>query len=328
MFIIDNVLLLFGNEKYLLEKRSQEIINKTVSDSFYDFNVSKFNFENLNTDNLYNSIQTLPLMSNNKVVIVDNMLLDKGSISKFKNIFDSLLQILKDIPTTTYILFISNTRKPFNGKFFKELKKNGKVITCNRLDRKNLGLYISEYLKINSRKDSDIINYIIDKSGYLIDELNMNLFDLNNELDKINNLNKGYSKIDVEKTLTKANEFNIFNLTDSILEKSLKNSLKIYHSLLLENDDPFKIFYMIVRSIRNILIIKESRRRGLNNFQITDRFSISNFEIKKIDRFINIWSYKNLKEGIHKSYEIELGLKSLPIKPKIQIENFIMDLCI
>ena len=84
---------------------------------------------------------------------------------------------------------------------------------------------------------------------------------------------------------------------------------------------------MILRTIRNILIIKECRRRGMNNIQISKKYSISNFELKKIERFINLWTYKDLKEAINSSYALEVGLKSKPIKPRAQVENYILNLC-
>ena len=327
MFEIKNIILTHGSESYLIEKNSNEIIDKLVDKNFYEFNVSKFEFDDLNIEKLYNSIQTLPLMSDNKVVIIENMPLDKGAISKYKTVFEELGNIITNVPPSTYLIINSSAEKLFNGKFLKKFKEVGDINVVNKLNRPDLMKYISNYLGIKQSDNIKLINYIVDNSGYLITELKMTLLDLNNELDKIKNLNLNASDKDIIDTLTKISGYNIFNLTDSILEKSLKKSLTIYNTLIDDNDDAFIIFYMVVRMIRNILIIKECRRRGMNNMQITKRYSISNFELKKLERFINIWTYKELKDAINSSYELEVGLKSKPIKPEIQVENYITNLC-
>lgn len=327
MFKIKNIILIHGNESFLIEKHSKDIIDKLVDKSFYDFNVSKFEFEDLDIEKLYNSLQTLPLMSDNKVVIIENMPLDKGAISKYKTVFEELANIINNVPPSTYLIINSSTEKLFNGKFLKKFKEIGDINVVNKLNRPELMKYISNYLGIKQSDNVKLINYIVDNSGYLIAELKMTLLDLNNELDKIKNLDLNASNKDIVETLTKISGYNIFNLTDSILEKSLKKSLLIYNNLMDDSDDAFRIFYMILRTIRNILIIKECRRRGMNNIQISKKYSISNFELKKIERFINLWTYKDLKEAINSSYALEVGLKSKPIKPRAQVENYILNLC-
>lgn len=327
MFKIKNIILIHGNESFLIEKHSKDIVDKLVDKSFYDFNVSKFEFEDLDIEKLYNSLQTLPLMSDNKVVIIENMPLDKGAISKYKTVFEELANIINNVPPSTYLIINSSTEKLFNGKFLKKFKEVGDINVVNKLNRPELMKYISNYLGIKQSDNVKLINYIVDNSGYLIAELKMTLLDLNNELDKIKNLDLNASNKDIVETLTKISGYNIFNLTDSILEKSLKKSLLIYNNLMDDSDDAFRIFYMILRTIRNILIIKECRRRGMNNIQISKKYSISNFELKKIERFINLWTYKDLKEAINSSYALEVGLKSKPIKPRAQVENYILNLC-
>lgn len=324
---IRNIILIHGSESFLIERHSQDIVDKLVDKNFYDFNVSKFDFEDIDMEKLYNSLQTLPLMSDNKVVVIENMILDKAAISKYKTVFEELAKIITNVPSSTYLIITSSTEKLFNGKFLKKFKEIGDIKVVNKLNRPELMKYVSDYLNIKQSDNVKLINYIVDNSGYLIAELKMTLLDLNNELDKIKNLDLNASDKDIIDTLTKISDYNIFNLTDSILEKSLKKSLLIYNILMDDNDDAFRIFYMILRTIRNILIIKECRRRGMNNIQITKKYFISNFELKKIERFINIWTYKDLKESINISYDLEVGLKSKPIKPKIQVENYILNLC-
>ncbi|WP_300408013.1 DNA polymerase III subunit delta [Lagierella sp.] len=327
MVLIKNVIVLQGNENFLIEEKAKEIRNKIVNGSYSDFNVSRFDFNHLDVEEFNNSVQTLPLMSENKIVILDDVLLDKASISKFKTKFEDLIDVLKNIPDSTYVLLTSFNDKPFKGKFYKQLIKIAEVYTFNKLNKPELSSYICKYLNISIKDNPRAINFIVENSGYLIKELNITLYDLNNELDKIKNLNKNSKSKDLISTLTKMNTYNIFNLTDSILEKSINKSLEVFIKLIKDNEDPFKIFYMIVRTIRNILIVKEARRRGMNSFQISKKYSLSNFEVKKIEKHINTWTYNNLKEALHDSYDLEVSLKSQSIKPKIQLQYYIINLC-
>ena len=85
---------------------------------------------------------------------------------------------------------------------------------------------------------------------------------------------------------------------------------------------------MIVRLIRNILTIKESVRVKMSDIEISKKFSISTFEIKKIKSIIKLWKYDNLKKAIHKSYETEIMLKSSSLPSKNIVESFIMEILI
>ncbi len=324
---IKNVILLHGNENYLIEKRSKEIKESLIENSYSDFNVSQFNFNNLDTEEFNNSVQTLPLMSQKKLVILEDVLLDKNSISKFKNRIEELQEILNEVPESTYVVMTSFTEKPFKGKFFKHLLKVADVHTLNKLNKSQLSDYICKYLNVSKKDNPKAINFIMENSGYFIKELDITLYDLNNELDKIRNLNDKSQSGNLISTLTKMNTYNIFDLTDSILEKSINKSLEVFVKLINDNEDPFKIFYMIVRTIRNILIVKESRRRGLNGFQISKKYSLSSFEVSKIEKYINTWTFNNLKEALHDSYDLEVSLKSQSIKPKIQLQYYIINLC-
>ena len=163
--------------------------------------------------------------------------------------------------------------------------------------------YISEYLNKNGVIiKSNSVDYIIDKTAYFNRDSNKNLFDLNNELSKLANRAKEITNGDIDTLFTNSLENNIFKLTDAIVAKNISKSLKIYYELLQSSDDSFRIFYMIVRIIRNILTIKECSRLRIPDSEITKKYSISFYEIKKVKPFTKNRKYDELRLTIHLKY--------------------------
>ena len=83
---------------------------------------------------------------------------------------------------------------------------------------------------------------------------------------------------------------------------------------------------MIIRLFRNLLYLKELLRLKVSPNEITKKLKISSYELNKIQNFVKIWRYDQLRFAIHKMYEIEITLKSNTLNSKYYIENSICDI--
>ncbi|QQK07652.1 DNA polymerase III subunit delta [Miniphocaeibacter halophilus] len=322
-----NIYLIYGEEKFLIDKYNEEIINKTLIKDFLDFNLIKFESKKLKFDSILNTLETLPLFDENKIIIIDDLDTSKKGISTNSEFINKLHDYIDTISNYNNIIINSYLDKPFKGKFFKKIKKVGSLKQFKKLNYSELKNYIKEFFTQNSLDyNLNTIDYIIDKTAYLNKDFNKNLYNVNNELEKLKNIKVKINKEIIDDVFTNSFENNIFKLTDAISTKNISDSIRIYNELLINSNDPFRIFYMIVRLIRNILIIKESTRLNLTEQNISKNFSISNFEIKKLKAIINRWKYDTLKLGIHNSYKTEVLLKSTSVNPNYIVENYMINL--
>lgn len=322
-----NIYLIYGEEKFLIDKFNKAIIDKTLNKEFLDFNLIKFESKKLKFDSIVNALETLPLFDENKIIIIDDLDTSKKGISSNSEFIDNLYNYIDNISNYNNIIINSYLDKPFKGKFFKKIEKTGTLKQFKKFNYSELEKYIKEFFKKNSLDyNLNTIDYIIDKTAYLNKDFNKNLYNVNNELEKLKNIKVKITKKIVDDVFTDSFENNIFKLTDAISTKNISSSIKIYNELLINSNDPFRIFYMIVRLIRNIIIVKEGTRLNMSEHNISKDFSISSFEIKKIKSVINLWKYDTLKTGIHNSYNTEVLLKSTSVNSNYIVENYIINL--
>lgn len=324
---LSNIILLYGDEEYLISNYYEKLVNENLKREYKDFNLSKFDFKGLDFNTVFSSLETLPLFDDTKIVVIDNIDLSKKGISSNSNIIDKLNDYIDKIPTSSILILKYNMNNPFKGKFYKKISKIGTVKEFKKMEYNELKKYISDYLNFNEIKiKSKSIDYIIDKTAYFNKDSNKNLYDLNNELSKLVKKDKEISNRDIDLLFADSLENNIFKLTDAIVEKNISKSLKIYYELLQSSDDSFRIFYMIIRLVRNMLTIKECTRLRIPDNEITKNYSISFYEIKKIRPFTKNWKYDELRLAIHLAYSTEVSLKSSSLNPKKIIEKYILDI--
>ena len=311
--LLSNLILIHGEEKFYIEKYLSLIKERYNAQSFDEYELSDF-------EKIYSSSETIPMFSDKRLILIDDVDLTKTGISKNKESIDNLLPYIKDIPEYTLIIMTSYGNV-FKSKFLKEIINYGSDIEFNKLNRNQLKAYIINYLK-----GKKIVNIFIEYSLYLIKNSEKTLIDVNNELDKFINLEKDEITEHDLNSLINQYDKNIFDLTDSIASKDLSKTIYYLNLLINDTSDTFKALHMVIRLFRNLLYIKELLRLKVSQTEITKRVKISSYELNKVQSFVKNWRYDQLRFAIHKMYEIETTLKTNTLNSKYYIENSICEI--
>lgn len=322
------IILLYGAERFIHDQYIDQLLN-FLEPGYRDFNFDKLSNEDITIKRIKEISETLPLFGDKRILLLEDLELTKNKIQTQKDFLEDLQSYLPEIPSTTMIIVSSNNEKIFRGKFYKSIEKYGKIIACKKLEYSMLVKYIRHYLLKHSKNvQHNVLQQIIEYSHYLDGNMNMNLYDLNHELDKLIEYcgNRKISLKDIMDTMTKHYETNIFKLMDAISQRNNKNAMYNYHQLMKGQGDPFRIFYMILRQIRLILFIKELDRKKIIGETARKKLKISEFEYNKIRKYIQHWKYKQCYHGIHQGFVAEVQLKSIPIDEEIIVEKFLYEL--
>lgn len=315
--LLSNLILIHGEEKFYIEKYLSLIKEHYNAQSFDEYELSDF-------EKIYSSSETIPMFSDKRLILIDDVDLTKTGISKNKESIDKLLPYIKDIPEYTLIIMTSYGNV-FKSKFLKEIINYGSDIEFNKLNRNQLKAYIINYLK-GKKINNNIVNIFIEYSLYLIKNSEKTLIDVNNELDKFRNLEKDEITEHDLNSLINQYDKNIFDLTDSIASKDLSKTIYYLNLLINDTSDTFKALHMVIRLFRNLLYIKELLRLKVSQTEITKRVKISSYELNKVQSFVKNWRYDQLRFAIHKMYEIETTLKTNTLNSKYYIENSICEI--
>ncbi|MDO5719070.1 MAG: hypothetical protein Q4P34_08805, partial [Tissierellia bacterium] len=220
----------------------------------------------------------------------------------------------KTLDDNIILVIISESGKLYKGSFYKAISESSIIIEMKTLNHRELSGFISKIFNSENVKcDRAIIDYIIDRSGYLNKELNKNLYNIENEVKKlISSLGraKKIKREDVDHLLITDREKNIFKLTDSICTGDLKTAIDSFMSLNEGKEDNYLAFYMIIRLIRNLLNIKILKHLGKDNMSIIKTTKLSKFEFGKLSNFERHFSLEDLKRMHTELYKTEVKLKS------------------
>lgn len=252
---LKNLIFVYGEEDFLKKTFIEEIAGDLKDDVF---NFTKFNDENFNSQSIIDNSESLPFMSDRRVILIEHLDFSRDKISKFENELNNILNYASNIPNFTTIIFDLKAGF-FRGKLYKNFLNLASFVEMNRLNSMELKNFIGKKFISDglSIKNSEI-SYIMDRTGYLDRDSELNLNFINNDLEaliegvKINN--KEITKKLIDKFITPFINENIFDLTDNILKKNTAKSLEVFYNL---SDEPVeKVFFMIARTFNNLFYIK------------------------------------------------------------------------
>ncbi|MTI66625.1 MAG: DNA polymerase III subunit delta [Firmicutes bacterium] len=326
---LENVYLCFGNENYLKDWIITKLKKKYINESFQSLNYIYLDGKEIAVKDIVNACETLPFMNDIKVVIVEDLefiVTNKGN----KEDEENLINYIKNPSETTCLLFINKAEKiDKRKKLYKEIKKNGSIIEFNKMKEDELFKWIDKKFKDNkkniTRKD---INYFLQVTGYLDNNSNKTLYDLDNEIIKISNYlgnNEKVSKDIIDKILIRSLQNNIFKLVDGLGKRNPETSLTVFNEMLLENEPVQLIMYMIIRQFRLLIMGKLLEQKGYSQKNISKKMKVPGFVARKVLNQGRNLSLKELERSLKKCLEADRAIKTGKLDNKLAVEKLIIE---
>ncbi|MDE5862278.1 MAG: DNA polymerase III subunit delta, partial [Ruminococcus sp.] len=124
---IDNLYYIYGQNTTGVQKLTRQLIKATVGEN-EDFSLTRFNGKKLDFSELRDTIQIMPMMSEYNCILINDYDCEKPREEMRGQTADSLnkklIEILKDIPETTVVIF--------NVTGFEIKTKKGKITDKNK----------------------------------------------------------------------------------------------------------------------------------------------------------------------------------------------------
>ncbi|WP_311480557.1 DNA polymerase III subunit delta [uncultured Anaerococcus sp.] len=314
---------------YLFDSK-EEYLNTTIIEeaerliNIKDFNLIKIKGET-DFDTIKNTYETYPVMEDRKIIIWQNIDLSKDGVKNYKEILDQLGEDAKDFPSYASFLIFSDT-KPFKGKFYKEIAKNGTIVEIDRLNNNELRSFIGRrFIKNNKKISNKYIDEIINRFSYLSYNSEIDLFEIVNSVDKIisNSNDEIIKKEDIDDQLDQVLNLNIFNLTDAIASKNIKEALKTLLLMEKSGEDLFMIYHMLIRQFRILTAVKSLSQANYNDSFIMKASQIGSFELRKAKANIRNYSLDELIDINERLMDMEIRSKSEAFEMKDELMKLI-----
>ncbi|MTI49374.1 MAG: DNA polymerase III subunit delta [Firmicutes bacterium] len=329
---LKKVYLCYGSEDYLKDWIVKEIKRVFVDEAFETLNYVHFDGKEVGADSIVNACETLPFMSDKKIVVVEDSPLfssGKGGNSSDEEQIKDYLDKLND--STSLIFIIKGESIDKRKKLVKSIKKEGMIVELNRIKGNDLNKWIEKNFRKNNKKIlSNDIYYFAQAVGYLEYNSDKTLYDVENEIVKICNYvgdRQQITKDDIDNCLSKTLQNNLFKLLDAMGKKQPNIGLSVLNEMVLNNEPIQKITYMIIRQFRLLFMAKLYTEQGYAPRDVTKKLGVHPYAAEKIINQARNFSSKELEVIVAKCLEIDLNIKKGKIDNKLAVESLIIEVC-
>jgi len=162
------------------------------------------------------------------------------------------------------------------------------------------------------------------------DEKTPYLRTLQSELDKLIAY-KGYSGAisvnDVDLLVTRSAEAKVFDVTDGLSQRDARKALAHLQELWQDGEEPFMVLGMLSRHFRQLLIVKELLHSGLSEQETIAQIGGHPFVAGKTIQAAKQFGLSELKEHVHRCYEIDYAAKTGQGDAVLAMEMLIVSSC-
>lgn len=312
--------LFFGEEEFLIQEAVDLVINKVVDPGARDFNFNTLYCKDTSASELVNVCQTLPFMSEKRLVIAKE-------IDAFKAAdLEELIPYLNDPSPSTCLLMLSSQGKYDKKSVTSAVEAHGAVTRFYSLLDRELVAWIEGWARTRG------LAIQRDAAQFLWQTLGNDLQKIGNELEKVLisiKEKKGITFDDVKTVVGDFREYSSFDLAAALGRKDREKSFLILSRLIQEGEAPVGLLGSIAWNFRRIMQVKALETAGM----------ASNEAMKKLrppvifhqaDLFksqVKSYTPDELREVFAVLLSTDKTLKSSGLNGRLVLERMILRLC-
>ena len=351
--------LLYGKEQFLVDWAVKALREKYVNKAteVMDYQVLD---PDSDADTLIAAVQTLPMMSERRVVAARDLpVLSSSKANGFtSDDIDSLVDLISrsksSIEETAPSLFggaglmggtgyedtgmfgggggtlcvLSSEEVDGRGKIVKALKKYGSVYEFDSLSTEELQAFAAKRfhaagLKIGRQE----MDFLIRETGYGNRESEYRLFNFDNDIKKIIACTDGQyvTRDAIAETVIGDSDTFIFDLLDGISGNDKSRAFEILGTRLAK--DQYEAMSVTGAICSQIEIMYEARelsaRAGMNSRDIAAHTGLNEYRVRKALGYANRYSLDKLRSMLENIYDVNKNIVSGLMEPRLALEMFI-----
>ncbi|MEG1255130.1 DNA polymerase III subunit delta [Clostridium sp.] len=316
---LKNFYIFCGSDEGLIKTTIKRIKDLKIDENFLDFNYNRIEGDKLNIDSLINNCETIPFMSENRMVEIyrANFLRDSKKEDKGKGI-EELRDYVKTIPPYT-ILVMYYVFEDDREKLSSKVKKLQNVCEIVKIDKlKGMGFQG----KVKSLFEEKGKNIGKSELGYFCSIIENNMSIVNNEIEKLilYTGDKEITKEDIMKMAPYEKESDIFNLVSYLSERNIKNAIDTLNQLIYRGEKPPKILAMIERQFKLLFSIRVKVGNGIKKEAIVKEYNLNPYIADKMIIQSKKFSENALRKNLQLCLDTEVEIKSKSVDNKNAIE--------
>ncbi len=311
-----SLLLLYGEETYLLEKSLRHLLDTALPVADRDFNFDSLSARDIRADAIIDQARTFPVFAPCRLILIkDAQHLSGDSL-------DRLVPYLQD-PSPETILVLVCDKIDGRRKFFQEFKKRGVLVEFKKLYDNQVPAFIREQARHAGRSfTEDALALFCRRAG-------SNLQEIHGELSKLFAYVGDKSLVDVADVAAIVSDTrvdSVFELTDALGMKKLQEAQRFLVRILEEGSAPLLVLSMIVRHFRQLWKIHELLELKTPEKEIPRQVGINPYFVSGLMNQAGRFSHEQYRKLFERFLEADLALKSSGAHPSAILGNLVAEI--
>lgn len=325
------IIFLYGSDTFRSLQKLKQLKEKFLKDvAGGSLNLIEIDGEKLSFAEFKKEVTTISFLAEKRLIIIKNIIC-KG---KNRDIQKEIIEYLKERKNDENVLVFWEEEKREKDLLFKLLLQLDKKERIANPVKREIFKQEFEPLKGANLKEW-IISSAKEKGGaissgnadFLIEKIGNDLWQLNNELDKLISFSKKISSDDIKKIVIAQNDESIFELTDAIGGRNKRRALELLNNQIQNGTNVNYILAMLARQYRILMEIKDYIAKNENKTEdnLARGLNLHPYVVKKLASQIKLYEMATLKKIYKKVSECDLKIKTSRINPELLLDLIILD---
>jgi len=318
-----NIYFLFGNDEFAIARKLKEFESDFADPTSADMNTARLEARSMSENDLNTAVNAMPFLAKRRLVLLAN------PSSKYNNAAarKKFLEFIEKAPETTRLVMYESVDP-------KEADKHW----LNKWAEKNEKLIQTKTFMLPRLKDmtSWIVNETKQQGGtiepraaeMLKDMVGVDTRQAGMEISKLLayvNWQRQVKVTDVEAVCIVTSQQSVFDFVDALSNGNGKSAQHLLHRLL-ESEDPFSLWGMVVRQFRLLIQAREILDGRGNKDDVARALGVHPFVAEKTTGQAARFSMESLESVYRKLLRIDEGVKTSQLTLELALDTLVVEL--
>ena len=315
-----------GDDDYAISQALEGIVSQMGDPSTADMNTTYLEGRSFNLDELVQATRAMPFLSDRRLVV----LVDPLSALKSNKDRDRFKEVLAGTPASTALVVQINTplvdaRGRRSGKIHwleKWAETQGSKVFLREFQLPK-GPQMAHWIRQQAKtKGGEISHPAAALLGTFVgDDPRLAAQEIEKLLAYVN-YQRPVEPDDVEYLVAYAGETNIFDMVDALGARNGREAMRLLHHLL-DQDDPLRIFGMVIRQFRLLLLTREMLDGGYREQEIASKLKLPPFVVRKLTGQVRSFTLPQLEMIYRKLLDIDEGIKTGQVEGAVALDTLV-----
>ena len=318
------ILLLYGNDEFAIARKLKDFESEFTDPTTADMNTTHLEARTMTENDLNNAVNAMPFLAPKRLVFIAYPSAKFGKPDARKK----FQEFLEKAPETAKVVLYDTVEKP------KEAEKHWLV----KWAEKHKPHVRSQAFFLPQQRDMPgwIVNETKNQSGQIEPQAAAKLAEMvgvdtrqaGMEISKLLayvNWERPVRGSDVEAVCIVTSQQSVFDFVDALSQGNAKVAQKLLHRLL-ENEDPFSLWGMVVRQFRLLIQAREILDGRGNKDDVARALGVHPFVAEKTTGQAGRFSIEALESIYHRLLKIDEQVKTSQVTLDLALDTLVVEL--